>query len=242
MNQFYLTGDIHGQVTPILDFAADHPGDSIIILGDAGLNYYGGSSDRTRKAKLARLPINIYCVRGNHEMRPEDVPGMDTIYDGRTQNYCYWEEQYPNIFYLMDGEVYTINGKACLVIGGAYSVDKWYRLERGYEWFTNEQLSCDEMSDIYNKYKGRHFDCVLSHTCPWSWQPTDLFLRGLDQSTVDNTTEVWLDELRKAITFDAWCWGHYHANRDTISNARQLMLYDAIVDFNNIFDKRKDLF
>ena len=242
MNKFYLTGDIHGQVTPIVNFAIDHPGDSIIILGDAGLNYYGGSSDRARKAQLAQLPINIYCIRGNHEKRPEDVPGMGTIYDEHTQNYCYWEEQYPNIFYLMDGEVYTINEKACLVIGGAYSVDKWYRLERHYEWFANEQLSCEEMDYIYNTYKGRHFDCVLSHTCPWSWQPTDLFLKGLDQSTVDSTMEVQMDEFRKAITFDAWCWGHYHANRDTIGNARQLMLYDAVVDFDDIFDKRKDLF
>lgn len=237
--KWFLTGDTHGQVTPIVNFAHEHPGDAIIILGDAGWNYHGGSNDRARKAQLAQLPIEIYCVRGNHEMRPEDVSGMDLIYDGRTQNYCYWEEEYPNIKYFQDGEVYTINDKKCLVLGGAYSVDKWYRLERGYEWFKNEQLSCDEMNYIYDTYKGRHFDCILSHTCPLGWQPTDLFLPGLDQSTVDATMEVWMDEFRRAISFNAWCWAHYHDDREswTVDGKHLIMLYHKVIEFDNIFSE-----
>lgn len=237
--KWFLTGDTHGQVTPIVNFAHEHPGDAIIILGDAGWNYYGDSSDRARKTQLAHLPIEIYCVRGNHERRPEDVPGMGLIYDGHTQNYCYWEEEYPNIKYFQDGEIYTINDKNCLILGGGYSVDKWYRLERGYEWFENEQLSCDEMNYIYDTYKGRHFDCILSHTCPLGWQPTDLFLPGLDQSTVDSTMEVWMDEFRRAISFNAWCWGHYHDDREswTLDGKHLIMLYYKVIEFDNIFSK-----
>lgn len=36
----------------------------------------------------------------------------------------YYEEKYPNILFAIDGEIYNLNSKKTLVIGGAYSVDK----------------------------------------------------------------------------------------------------------------------
>ena len=53
----------------------------------------------------------------------------------------WYEEEFPNILFAQDGEIYTINGKECLVIGGAYSVDKEYRLMNGWSWFKDEQPS-----------------------------------------------------------------------------------------------------
>ena len=46
----------------------------------------------------------------------------------------FFEEEYPNMFFAKDGEIYNINNKKTMVIGGAYSVDKYYRLGRGYSW------------------------------------------------------------------------------------------------------------
>lgn len=42
------------------------------------------------------------------------------------------EEAYPNILFAKDGEIYDIAGMKTIVIGGAYSVDKFYRLSKGY--------------------------------------------------------------------------------------------------------------
>lgn len=39
------------------------------------------------------------------------------------------EEAYPNILFAKDGEIYDIAGMKTIVIGGAYSVDKFYRLK-----------------------------------------------------------------------------------------------------------------
>ena len=36
------------------------------------------------------------------------------------------EEAYPNILFAKDGEIYDIAGMKTIVIGGAYSVDKFY--------------------------------------------------------------------------------------------------------------------
>ena len=49
------------------------------------------------------------------------------------------EEAYPNILFAKDGEIYDIAGMKTIVIGGAYSVDKFYRLSKGYNWFEDEQ-------------------------------------------------------------------------------------------------------
>ena len=59
----------------------------------------------------------------------------------------------------------------------------------------------------------QYFDFVLAHTCPMSMRPTDRFLPIVDQSTVDNTMEEWLEKLQKTIHFNTMCCGHYHTDR-----------------------------
>ena len=60
------------------------------------------------------------------------------------------EEAYPNILFAKDGEIYDIAGMKTIVIGGAYSVDKFYRLSKGYNWFEDEQPS-DEIKSVCRK-------------------------------------------------------------------------------------------
>ena len=48
---------------------------------------------------------------------------------------------FSNILFAKDGEVYSFDGYKCMVIGGAYSVDKHYRLANGWSWFSTEQPS-----------------------------------------------------------------------------------------------------
>lgn len=48
------------------------------------------------------------------------------------------EEAYPNLIFVKNGELYDIDNKKVLVIGGAYSIDKNYRIIYGYPWFKDE--------------------------------------------------------------------------------------------------------
>ena len=123
--------------------------------------------------------------------------------------------------------MYLIGGLMCATVPGAYSVDKFYRLERGYKWFKDEQLSDVERQALQEKLSGRYFDVVLSHTCPYSWRPTDLFLKGVDQSTVDNTMELWMDELKDTFIWDHWLFGHYHADR--LERPNVLQMYECVI-------------
>ena len=178
------------------------------------MNYNLNKNDYGAKRGLCKnYPHIFYCVRGNHEARPSDVPGMQLVYDEEVDGDVWVEEEFPRIRYFKDWGIYTIDGLRTLVIGGAYSVDKHYRLAQGWKWFENEQLTQTERDACYMSVYGRQIDLVLSHTCPLSLQPTDLFLRGLDQSTVDNTMEVWLEETADVFNWKIWLFGHYHADR-----------------------------
>ena len=231
-NKFLITGDCHRDFSRFKFLKYDNPEKiNIIILGDAGVNYLG-KLDFQIKNVIKNLKYNFYLVRGNHEERPENVPNMKLIYDEKVQGEVYWEEQYPNIKYFQDGGIYSINGRKTLVIGGAYSVDKDFRLSVGYKWFEDEQLSYEERKDINKKAKGQYFNLVLSHTCPVSWEPRELFLKMVDQKKVDKTMEYWLDSLKDNIAYGLWLFGHYHG--DMAIRPRVQMMYKDIKDIEEI--------
>lgn len=53
----------------------------------------------------------------------------------------YYEEEYPDLLFAKDGEVFELDGKKAIVMGGAYSIDKMMRLMYGYGWWPDEQPS-----------------------------------------------------------------------------------------------------
>lgn len=118
---------------------------------------------------------------------------------------------YPNILFAIDGEVYDFNGNSCIVIGGAYSVDKYYRLARGWSWFPDEQPSEEIKAKVERVLAERNWkiDIVLSHTGPLKYEPTEVFLPMIDQSTVDKSTEVWLEQIEAKLDYERWYFAHY---------------------------------
>lgn len=214
--------------------------DCIILLGDVGANYFFNKRDKEFKKKLMRYPFTYFCIRGNHEARPSVCATKDPEHWHKEQMFkgSVWvENDYSNIKYAMDYpyvyqipyfcdmDEYLMEDGNCeiayrykyfktLVIPGAYSVDKYYRLSQGWSWFEDEQLSQEEM-DLGREIIKQHpaFDLILSHTCPIAYEPTDLFLSGLDQSLVDKTMERYLGEIEYNTEYKLWLWGHYHSYR-----------------------------
>lgn len=203
------------------------------------MNFYLNKTDSKNKKDINSRHYYIYCVRGNHEARPVDIPGMRLEYDEQVSGYVYMEDNFPYIRYFVDGMDYIIDGKRVLVIGGAYSVDKYYRLARFDKdakwtgWFENEQLSPIERNLIEKFVEGESYDIVLTHTCPRSWQPTELFIDGLPQEFVDNSMEDWFEQLKDKFSWDTWYYAHYHA--DILYHSRHaIMLYEQIIPFGEI--------
>lgn len=232
----YITGDTHGNFNHIVEFANKMQttlDDVMIILGDAGLNYYihNGHDDKmAKKLKkfVSEIPLTFFCIHGNHEERPYNISGYELQEQFGAPAYI--NPNYPNQIFAKDGEIYDFNGYKTLVIGGAYSVDKYYRLSRGAAWFESEQPDIviktyveDQLDNI-----GWKVDTVLSHTCPISTEPRHLFLPFVDQSTVDKSTEEWLQTIADNLDFNKWYFGHFHG--DWV-NDKYEMLYNSIKEF-----------
>jgi 3-oxoacid CoA-transferase subunit A len=185
--------------------------DIIVLLGDVGANFFGGMRDKSVKAMLDMCGPKLLCVHGNHEMRPWNVPGYELKewHGGKV-----WvQESFPNLLFAKDGEIFDLDGLRCIVIGGAYSVDKPMRLSRGYGWWEDEQPSDEIKTYVEEQLRTNPIDVVLSHTCPFKYEPIEMFLSGVDQSGVDDSTERWLDKIEESIDYKAWYCGHWHTDK-----------------------------
>ena len=247
----YITGDKHGRFEPIEYFCDKYKttkDDVLIVLGDLGVNYYGGRRDRSRKKYLADMPITIMAIRGNHERRPSPEWSLRTIANDNVCGTFIVEPGYDSILYAQDGRSYGLNTsegwRQAFVIGGAYSVDKYYRLgayEAGNHnllWFEDEQLTPEEMRYVKNNLlrliamekerdpsSAGYPDYILSHTCPLSMEPVDMFLPQVNQETVDNSMELFLDDIKQIlednnVAYKTWFCGHWHTDRTAPNNFR----------------------
>lgn len=210
----YYTGDIHGFAYGIVKLCKRFKltrEDTVVILGDVGANYYDDERDNEIKEAFKRLKPTIFCIHGNHEIRPANIPSYITKeWNGGT---VWYEEAYPNILFAKDGEIFDIEDIKHLVIGGAYSVDKFYRITRGHGWWADEQPSQNIKEYVEKQIKDKSFDVILSHTCPFKYEPQEMFIPGIDQSTVDTSTELWLNKIEEAVDYKAWYCGHWHINK-----------------------------
>lgn len=177
------------------------------------------------KRILNEFPNEFLCIHGNHEARPLSIGGYEEkVWRG---GIVYYEPEYPRILFANDGEIYDFDGKKAIVLGGAYSVDKEYRLSVGLPWFCDEQPSEEDKQNAKRHLdkSGWNVDYVFSHTCPLIYEPTDLFLDFIDQTKVDKSTETWLSSIEKKLKYDKWYFGHFHENREYID---AIMLYEEI--------------
>lgn len=208
----------------------------LIILGDVGLNFYNKYSDRNIKQiyskRMTAYNMTMIAIRGNHEYRPEDCGYHKEWYmwepDSRIEGWFWVEDEFPNLLFCDNFGQYMIGSKRFYEIGGAYSVDKYYRLSCGRTWVENEQLNEEEQEQCLKEICAHNditFDYVLTHTCPRSWEPIHLFLSGLDQSTVDKSTEDFLEKVEQKITYNKWFFAHFHHD-EIINDKAELLFHD----------------
>ena len=271
-SRIFALGDIHGRWQTIRDFwlanklkeKFDECETTLILLGDAGLNYFLGKDaqdrDRKTKEKLGKFPFTYFVIRGNHEERP-GICAANHPDKWHTEefwgNTVYVENDFPYIKYALDevafyyipswidyislenpsdNNIEVQKYYKTLIIPGAYSVDKYKRLEMGLSWFPQEQLSESERLAglALIEQQGWNCDLVLSHTCPIIYEPTDLFLSCVNQSIVEKDMERYLGQIEYKLDYKVHLWGHYHQYREypreigvpSSENPRQLMLFD----------------
>ena len=130
----YITGDTHGvnDFAKLLDNKYKYLSkcDYVIICGDCGILF---DKDSSRVINLYEyLPFSILFVDGNHE-------NFDLLnsYPIEVWNGGKVHRISENIFHLMRGQVFEIDGYKFLTFGGALSFDRNRRVE-GKTWWAQE--------------------------------------------------------------------------------------------------------
>lgn len=249
MSRIFVTGDKHGsydQIRTQLEELHTTKKDVVIVLGDHGTLYYGAKDDKRKKKVVSNLPATFIMIRGNHDRRAASEEYAHMLIHFNTEEFegsFYVDPEYPTILYTKEYGWYRFGSKRVFVINGAYSVDKYYRLEMKrlgfsqYHWFENEQLSDEERIDAIQEYTAgidqNKPHILMTHTCPLKYKPWDKLMSGVDQSKVDKSTEQWLDVVEESNEYEKWYCGHWHIERN-VDKIR--FMYDDV----ELFDETKE--
>lgn len=203
----YLTADTHGELDRF-----DSPqmrrlkaGDTLIVCGDFGFIWDGGPAEDKILKKLGKKKYQILFVDGTHE-------NFDLL------------EQYPvsqwnggkvrrineNLYHLLRGQIYEIEGKKIFTFGGGESSEKQYRMAAG-RWWAREMPTLEEMREGADNLKaaGRRVDYIVTHSPP----PKVCSDLVEPESEWKNQLEAFFEQITKQIRYEKWFFGSLHIDR-----------------------------
>ena len=132
-----ITGDTHGDMQRFQLPAVKKLGkrDTLIVCGDFGFVWDGSAKEQRALKKLGRLPFDILFVEGCRD-------NYDLLRQYPTVPYRGGQARKisGNLYQLLRGEVYEIEGQKVFAFGGGYSDEEW--LDVGHDsgmWWTEEQ-------------------------------------------------------------------------------------------------------
>ena len=210
---------------------------NLIILGDFGLPWYDCPVDEngihpTNKKENYLLnwynkkPFKILAVMGNHDNYDmiEKLPSVK-MFDNTVLKVS------DNIFYLKRGEVYNIEKKQFLVLGGARSDDKVYR-KAHQTWWVQEEWSDEEKQNCLTilQKNDYNFDYILSHTGP-SAGIACIDSYYLNEENLiklkDDSNIVFNDLIDSKVSYKKWFFGHWHSDwgYDNYKSTKYVPLY-----------------
>lgn len=233
----YVTGDTHGghdsrilwqhYLLPFLK-----PQDTLIVAGDFGIGFHNTDTQTETQFLdfLSEQPCTLLFCDGNHE----DFNTLNS-YPVMQWNGGKVHQLRHNVLHLMRGEIYTLEGKTLLVMGGGYSLDRISRIE-GYDWWPEEmpnQADYDNCLANLEKYN-YEVDTILTHTAPCesveylSRIPT-LGIKGYLPEEFRLTS--FLQTLQRKVRYSHWYFGHFHVDREIWRG--QYALLDDIREFHS---------
>lgn len=248
----YITGDMHGDYRRLakkerrmLPFYMGGK-DYLIVCGDMGLLWNKKDKEFEYNVDwLSKLPFTILFVDGNHE-------GFTLLneYPVEIWNGGKVHKISENIYHLLRGQVFEIEGKKIFAFGGAQShdiqggvldkTDPAYDIMRrdaiikglpyrvlNESWWAEELPAEEEMQEGRDNLEkvGWKVDYVVSHCASTSIQKEIGVRRGMVYEK-DILTE-YFKELEQKLTYKQWFLGHYHIN--AYIDTKHTVLYTQII-------------
>lgn len=243
----YVTGDTHGRNDIAKLSLENFPeqkemtrNDYVIVTGDFGGIFYGKNYvDRTlKRSGLSKKDFSLFELtlmdKDSATLSFYETKNFTTLFiDGNHENFEelnkypieYWNggkihKIKDNIYHLIRGQVYNIDGIKIFVMGGGTSIDKHLRVE-GESWWKEEMPTMEEYNEALDNLEKCNYevDYVLTHSAP-----TNILYRINSSFRTDELTNFLYSLVRRSIydinndsnilKYKHWYIGHYHIDKN----------------------------
>ena len=207
----YVTGDTHAVIERFSEKYI--PGEStwtkddyLIVCGDFGMIFLDNDEEREKLDELAKKPYTILWADGNHEnFKALYQYPVETRWGGKVHRIR------DNIFHLMRGQFFEIDGNSIFVMGGAYSPDR-YRRQKDYSYWDEELPNNEEYDTAIRNLKehGMKADYIITHTAP----KKIICDMGYYPEIHDAELTGFLEWILYECQFQHWYFGHFHEDKN----------------------------
>lgn len=216
----YLTGDVHGDKGRFA--AAVRAGirreDTLVVCGDFGFLWKGGEQEERLLRWIGKRSYRVVFVDGcneNHkklaEYPVEELGGAPARHIGG------------NLYELLRGEVYELEGKRLFAFGGGNPVEEFAPNR-------NDPLLLPTDGEIARAWEtlekaGNRVDLIVTHDAPGRLR------QFLAPNSLEEVTHLhaFLEEVGKRVEFRRWYFGKYHADR--MIPPHYQMLFTSVIKF-----------
>lgn len=199
----YVTGDTHGDLAKFKK-AKLKKGDTLIICGDFGFVWDGSAQEKKNLVWLSKRKYHILFVEGAHEnFKMLDEYPKEDFCGGKVRKIA------ENVFQLMRGEIYEIEGKRFFAFGGGDDEELEFtdiseapdfkRLPSNEECAHSRENLCKS---------GNAVDYILTYDVGFKLRS---MLRM--ESNCFNNLHAYLNEVATNVTFKTWYFGCFHLDK-----------------------------
>nr|WP_319487440.1 metallophosphoesterase [uncultured Caproiciproducens sp.] len=202
----YITGDTHGEMCRFDSgqIRKLKKGDTLIVCGDFGFIWDGGQKEEKSLKKLGKRKYNILFLDGTHEnFDLLDQYPVTEWSGGQVQNIS------GNLYHLMRGQIFTIEGKKLFVFGGGETLEKQLRIAAG-KWWEREMPSIEEMREGVKNLADADMavDYIITH------EPAPRVMSDtVNPKEKTNQLDSFFEQLVKQVKFSKWFFGSIHIDR-----------------------------
>jgi Calcineurin-like phosphoesterase len=191
-------GDVHGKYPQYKRIIREHQ--NTIQVGDMGVGFFKWPHGEpyANPPFDEMLHSGARFIRGNH-----DNPAV-------CRKHQMW---------IPDGTVED----DMMFIGGAFSIDKAYRIE-DFNWWPDEELSYKEFENLVDVYNVAKPACMVTHDCPVVAVNAIHSHHRFDNSRTQQCLQI-LWEMHKP---KVWVFGHHHQSFDKVIDGTRFVCLDEL--------------
>ncbi len=221
----YVTGDMHGDESRLYDaqWRKLKQGDILIVCGDFGYLWDGGKREKSVIEYLGSRKFTVCFVDGTHENFRKIFKGKETIWNGG-----HVHRISGNLFHLMRGQIFNIDGIKIFTFGGGESDDRDLRHEeeKGI-WYRDELPTPTQLAIGAQNLDEADLqvDYIITHEPPLLVKSAMLLRKGLPEKV--NKLNGYFEELAKSVKFNHWYFGSLHEDR--LVTADYTCLFEKII-------------